>query len=91
MRGSTPITVKNANVPAATALPETIPKKPKRIWCFLSDFSNFWTNYVITFSDIENFSDFVKEVSLDTSIDEETAKKIIYDKYAKWKAEQQNI
>ena len=66
-------------------------KKPKRIWCFISNFSKFWTNNVITFSDIEDFSHYEKNVSLDTSIDEETAKKIIYDKYAKWKAEQQNI
>lgn len=66
-------------------------KKPKRIWYFVSDFSKFWTRNVITFSDFKNFSDYVKKVSLDTSIDEEMAKKIIYDKYAKWKAEQQNI
>lgn len=62
-------------------------KKPKRIWCFVSNFSRFWTDDIITFSDIEDFSDYVKRVSLDTSIDEEKAKKIICDKYAKWKAE----
>lgn len=62
-------------------------RKPKRTWCFVPDFSRFWTNDVFTFLDIEDFSGYAKRVSLDANIDEETAKKIIYDKYTKWKAE----
>lgn len=62
--------------------------KPKRIWCFeiRGALIKIWTNNIMTFSDIENFSKYIKEISLDASIEEEIAKKIICDKYYEWKA-----
>ena len=44
-----------------------------------------------TFQNEEYFRETFAEVTLDASIDREKAKKIIAEKHAKWKAQQQNI
>lgn len=65
-------------------------KKPKKIWHFCKHRKNesltIWTKGM-TLDEMEDFSQYVKTISLDADIDEEKAKKIICDKYYKWKYE----
>lgn len=68
-------------------------KEPKKIWKLPKH--PFW-EYVLeegdyTFEDVQEFNDRYCAVSLPIDVKEEEAKKILRDKYAKWKAENSGV
>ena len=69
-------------------------KKPLLLWNARFDYSGALCNIsdsYFTFFEIEDFGEYRARVTLDAKIDREKAKKIIADKHAKRKAQQQNI
>lgn len=68
-------------------------KKPLLLWHARFNYSGLYSiSYeYFTFQNQECFGETRARVTLDASIDREKAKKIIADKHAKWKAQQENI
>lgn len=68
-------------------------KKPLLLWHARFNYSGLYSisDGCFTFQNQERFDETWAAVTLDASIDREKAKKIIADKRAKWKAQQQNI
>ena len=71
----------------------TTEKQPLIFWFARFNYSGLYSiSYeYFTFQKQEHFGETWANVALDAKIDREKAKKIISDKHAKWKAEQQNV
>ena len=71
----------------------TTEKQPLIFWHARFNYSGLYSisDGYFTFQKQEYFGETWAKVTLDAKIDREKAKKIIADKHAKWKSEQQNI